>query len=50
LFVKELNAACFAYRVAAFAAAKERDYKELSAINQTFLEISFNLASIARPS
>jgi hypothetical protein len=42
LFVKELAAVRFAYRVAAFAAAEKRDYEELFKLNQAFCEISFS--------
>ncbi|MCP3020919.1 hypothetical protein, partial [Cupriavidus basilensis] len=34
---KELATVRFAYRVAAFAAAEKRDYKELSTFRQTLL-------------
>jgi hypothetical protein len=40
LFVKELNAVRFAYRVAAFAAAQKRDYEEQSAFRQILLIFS----------
>ncbi|MDF3885350.1 hypothetical protein [Cupriavidus basilensis] len=40
MFVKELAAVRFAYRVAAFAAAEKGDYEELSTFRQTLLIFS----------
>jgi hypothetical protein len=41
LFVKELAAVRFAYRVAAFAAAEKRDYEEQSAFRQQVFLLPF---------